>query len=128
MNGFTTNPQIKDSDLDILIKEAQNGVKQIPITAPDGTESYIILEVSKVKKGWFKVLVDIIPCAWDITEDGQQVFPELINRLPDKEDRRNAFCGKRVLEVETRETGEGLILAAILIFLGQGKYLERIRI
>ena len=129
MNGFSTNSKFTDSDLDkLIIKARKNGSEPIYVTTPGGADGYISLEISKVKKGWAEVLVDIIHCAWDVTDEGQKDFPILIERLPDPEDHKNAFCGKRVIKVEVKETGEGMMLAAILTFLGKGKYFKSIKI
>lgn len=128
MNGFNTS-QLKDQDLDSLIKEARkNRSTAIPVITPSGSQSYISLEVSKVKKGWAKVLVDIHHCNWDITKEGQNALPELLNRLPDPDDHRAPFCGKRVLQVEVKETGERIMLIGILTFLTQGQYLEKVEV
>jgi hypothetical protein len=125
MNGFTTKTPMVNQNLDNLIQQGYKvGGTKISIITPAGDNDSIALEVTKAGKGWTKVLVDIYHCGWDITDEGKKEFIKFMDRLPDPEDHRNTFCGKRVLEVEVKQTGEGMMLAGILTFLAQGKYLE----
>lgn len=126
--GLIVYPKIKDSDLDKLVLLAlKNGPVGITVITPNKQSAVITLEVTKRPKGYSRVLVDTYSSNWDISSYGQESFSRFEKNIPDSEDRKEVFCGKRIMRMDTKITGEGMVLAFILNFLEDGKYLEEIK-
>ncbi len=125
MKGLIAQSKIQDSDLDILISKARkNSGYPILVVVPSGETVSIMLEVTKLKKGWSRVAVDTWKSGYDITPEGQKAFLDFEKSILDPEDRREVACGSRVMRIDVRETGEGMILAYILCFLENPEHVQ----
>lgn len=126
--GFIFNPKISDSDLDKIVSVARkNGFAMITIDTPDDQNEAVRFEVTKRPKGYSRVLMDMFSGSWDITLKGQKAFCSNSRGIPDPEERKEVFCGKRIMRIDIKETGEGMVLAYILEFLKNGEYVEKMK-
>lgn len=129
MKGLIAHPKIKEEDLDKLILSARKtGPIRITFITPHNKSTVIMLEVNKQQKGWFRVCMDTHSSNWDISLKGQENFKKYERNIPDSNDRKEVFCRKRIMRIDTKETGEGMVLAYILKFLEDGENLEEIKI
>lgn len=129
MKGLVIHPKIKDEDLDKLILFAsKKGPVGITFITPHNKSTIVMLEVNKRPKGYSRVLMDTYSSNWDISSKGQETFVKYERNLPDPDDRKEAFCGKRIMRIDVKKTGEGIILAYMLNFLEDGKNLEEVKL
>ena len=129
MKGLIAHPKIKDEDLDKLVLSARKkGYVGITFITPHNKSTVIMLEVSRRQKGWFSVLMDTHSSNWDISLKGQENFKKYERNIPDSDDRKEVFCRKRIMRIDTKETGEGIALAYMLKFLEDGENIEEIKI
>lgn len=129
MKGLVIHPKIKDEDLDKLILFAsKKGPVGITFITPHNKSTIVMLEVSKRPKGYIRVLMDTYSSNWDISSKGQEAFVKYERNLPDPDDRKEAFCGKRIMRIDVKKTGEGIILAYMLNFLEDGENLEEVKL
>gem|GEM_PF-5054023 len=124
MNELTIQPEINDEDLDKMVLSAKKKPIGITFVTPHNKSNIVMLEVAKQPKGYSRVLFDTYSSDWDISSNGQENFGKYERNIPDPDDRKNIFCGKRVMRIDVKETGEGIALAYMLKFLGGGKNLE----
>lgn len=125
MNGLISNPKILDKEFDELILNARKeGYIFIQMLTPSKTPGLVRLEVSKIKKGWCRVGIDIDPSNYAITTHGREEFYDIEKNMLDNEDRRNPSCSGRTMAIETKETGEGMVLAFMLMVLEDGINIE----
>lgn len=122
-------PKIKNEDLD---KVASSAIKKGPIgltfITPHNKSTTVMFEVTKRPKGYSRVLMDTYTSNWDINPKGQKDFIKYERGLLDSDDRKEAFCGRRIMRIDVKKTGEGMILAYMLNFLEEGKNLEEIKL
>lgn len=129
MKGLRIHPKIEDKDLDKLISFAtKKGPIGITFVTPHNKSTIIMLEVSKRPKGYSRVLINTYSCNWDISSKGQKTFVKYERNLPDPDDRKEIFCGKRIMRIDVKKTGEGIILAYMLNFLEDEKNLEEVKL
>lgn len=125
MKGLIAYPKIKDGDLDELVLSARKkGRIGITFITPHNKSTIVMLEVNKRPKGYTRVLMDTYSSNWDISSKGQEAFVKYERNLPDPDDRKEAFCGKRIMRINVKKTGEGMILAYMLKFIEDGENLE----
>lgn len=127
MKGLIVKPEIKDEDLDKLVLSAKKKPVGITFVTPHNKSATVVLEVTKQPKGYFRVLFDTYRSNWDISSIGQENFGKYERNIPDPDDRKNIFCGKRVMRIDVKETGEGIVLAYMLNFLEDGKNLDEVK-
>lgn len=128
MKGLIVYPKIKDVDLDELVLSAKKmGRIGITFITPHNKSTVIMLDVNKQQKGWFCVCMDTHSSNWDISLKGQENFKKYERNIPDSDDRKNVFCGKRIMRMDTKETGEDVILAYMLKFIENGENIEEIK-
>jgi len=128
MKGLIAHPKIEDGDLNELILFAKkNGPYSVPFLTPQGKTTTVVLEVTKRKGGYTRVLLDTYSSNYDISSIGQEDFVKRERNLPDPTDRKDAFCGRRVMSIDVRETGEGLVLLYMLDFLEDAENLEEVK-
>jgi hypothetical protein len=129
MKGLIPHPEISDRDLDKIIATAFKK-KSVSLTfiTPHNNHAVLKLEVTRQRRGYSRVLLDTYTSNWDITPAGQENFVQSEKYLPDPEDRINVSCGKRVMRMDVKKTGEGIVLAFMLRFLEDGHNLEDVRI
>lgn len=127
MKGLEYISGTGEEEIDALVERAKKeGSIDLPMLTRNSQGTFVTLECSKQPQGFTRVCIDTFKSNWDITPDGQKAFEEMERRLPDSDDRRNVFCGKRVMRIEVKETGEGLVLAYMLGFLEAGENLEEV--
>jgi hypothetical protein len=124
MKGLIMHPKIKDEDLLLLARK--KGHVNITFVTPDNKSAFVVLEVTKQTKGYTRVLLNTYSSNYDISSEGQKNFRKYERNISDPDDRKEVFCGKRVMRIDVKETGEGMVLAFMLLFLEDGKNIEKI--
>ena len=127
VKGLTTYPKLTQSDLDELVLFARKN-KEVNVTflTPKNEVTRVALEVSKRPKGWVRILMDTWSSNFDISLVGQRNFEMNAERLPDPKERKEIFCGSRVMSIDVRPTGERFALSFMLDFLEDVANLEEL--
>jgi len=127
MKGLISRLKISENNLDRFVSMARKkGFTLIPVITPNNQSTVVVLGVSKRPKGFFMVSIDTWKSGCNITKEGQKEFIEFVKNIPDPDDRKEVDCGKRVMRVDVKETGEKIILAFMLAFLENGEFIEEV--
>lgn len=128
MKGLSIRYKIQDKDLGkILSFTSKKGPIGLTFITPHCKSAIVMLEVTKKSKGYSRVLMDTYSSNWDISSKGKETFVKHERNLPDPEDRKEAFCGKRIMRIDVKKNGEGMVLAFMLNFLEDGHNLDEVK-